>query len=72
MIRFEGRSHAALRTKDLRLTHEGVVKILSLEMVGMDPDHDVNQEGTVKQLAQTILNCILMESITNDSEDFLL
>lgn len=67
MIRFEGRSHSALRTKDLRLTHEGIVKILSLEMVGMEPDHDPNQEGTVKQLALTILNCILMDEITNES-----
>lgn len=41
-------------------------------MVGMEPDHDINQEGTVKQLALTILNCILMDEITNDSEDFLL
>jgi hypothetical protein len=41
-------------------------------MVGMDADHDLNQEGTVKQLALTILNCILMDEITNDSEDFLL
>lgn len=41
-------------------------------MVGMDADHDINQEGTVKQLALTILNCILMDEITNDSEDFLL
>lgn len=38
----------------------------------MEPDHDINQEGTVKQLAVTILNCILMDEITNDSEDFLL
>jgi hypothetical protein len=43
MIRFEGRSHSALKAKDLRLTNEGVVKILSLEMVGMDSDHDSNQ-----------------------------
>jgi|694.fasta_scaffold154604_4 hypothetical protein len=41
-------------------------------MVGMDADQDINQEGTVKQLALTILNCILMDEITNDSEDFLL
>lgn len=41
-------------------------------MIGMEPDHDINQEGTVKQLAVTILNCILMDEITNDSEDFLL
>jgi hypothetical protein len=41
-------------------------------MVGMDSDHDSNQEGSVKELALTILNCILMEDINNDSEDFLL
>jgi hypothetical protein len=41
-------------------------------MVGIDADQDINQEGTVKQLALTILNCILMDEITNDSEDFLL
>ena len=43
MIRVEGRSHAALTTKDIRLNEEGLVKILSLEMVGMDKDHDLNK-----------------------------
>jgi hypothetical protein len=72
MIRVEGRSHSALSTKDIRLNEEGLVKILSLEMIGMDSDHDASKEGTTKQLALTILNCLLMENITNDSDDFLL
>jgi hypothetical protein len=71
MIRIDGRSHSALSAKDIRLNEEGLVKILSLEMVGMDGDHDVNREGTTKQLALTILNCLLMEEITNDAEEFL-
>lgn len=66
MIRFERRSHSALKTKDIRLTSEGVVKILSLEMIGMDSDHDANEEGTTRQLALTVLNCLLMEEITNN------
>lgn len=60
MIRFEGRSHSALAAKDIRLTEEGLVKILSLEMVGMDKDHDPNKEGTTKQLAITVLSLLMM------------
>lgn len=60
MIRVEGRCHAALTAKDIRLTEEGTVKILGLEMVGMDKDHDPTKEGTTKQLAITILHCLLM------------
>ena len=71
MIRVEGRSHSALSTKDIRLNEEGLVKILSLEMIGMSSDHDPNREGTTKQLAITVLNCLLMEEITNNSDDFL-
>jgi hypothetical protein len=41
-------------------------------MVGMDNDHDLNEEGTPKQLALTILNCLLMDEITNDSQEYLL
>jgi len=43
MIRIDGRSHAALSAKDIRLNEEGLVKILSLEMVGMEGDHDPNR-----------------------------
>ena len=67
MIRAEGRSHAALKTKDIRLNEDGLVKLLSLEMIGLDSDHDLSKEASTKQLAITILNCLLMEEITNDS-----
>lgn len=60
MIRMEGHCHSALRAKDIRLTKEGVVKILSLEMIGMDSDQDSNSEGTTKMLAMTILHCLLL------------
>ena len=40
-------------------------------MIGLDSDHDLSKEASTKQLAITILNCLLMEEITNDSEDFL-
>ncbi len=40
-------------------------------MVGMDNDHDLNKEGTTRQLAMTILDCLLMEELNNDSEEFL-
>lgn len=36
-------------------------------MIGLDNDHDQSKEGTTKQLAITILNCLLMEEIANDS-----
>ncbi len=60
MIRVEGRCHAALTLKDIRLNQDGLVKVLSLEMVGLDADHDFSKEGTTRQLAVTILNCLLM------------
>ena len=71
MIRTEGRSHAALKAKDIRLNEEGLVKILSLEMVGMDKDHDLNKEGSTKQLATTILSCLTLEEITNNATPYL-
>ena len=72
MIRIEGRCHSALAPKDIRLNEEGLVKILSLEMIGMESGQDLNTEGTTRQLAVTILHCLLMEDIGNDSEHFLL
>ena len=60
MIRADKRSHSALKAKDIRLSDEGVVKLLSLEMIGMEPDHDLTKEASTKQLAVTILNCLLM------------
>ena len=36
------------------------MKILSLEMIGMESGHDLNREGSTRQLALTILNCLLM------------
>lgn len=71
MIRMEGRSHAALRTRDIRLTKEGVVKILSMEMVGIEVGQDAAEEGSTKQLAMTVLNCLLMEDVSNDAREFL-
>ena len=37
----------------------------------MDSDHDLTKEASTKQLAVTILNCLLMEELTNDSEELL-
>ena len=37
----------------------------------MDTDHDANEEGTTKMLAITVLNCLLMDHINNDSSEFL-
>ena len=39
MIRLEGRCHSALSTKDIRLNQDGLIKILAIEMVGMEGDN---------------------------------
>jgi hypothetical protein len=39
-------------------------------MVGISPEHDLN-EGTTKKLAMTILSCILMKQVTNQSSEYL-
>jgi len=58
MIRLEGKAHSAIKPKDIRLTQEGIVKILALEMVGMESDHDLSIEGQPKDLALTMMNCL--------------
>ena len=60
MIRADKRSHSALKAKDIRFSDEGVVKLLSLQMIGMQPDHDLAKEASTKQLAMSMLNCFLM------------
>lgn len=60
MVRQEGRCHSAISPKDLRVTKEGVVKLLALEMIGLDINHDGNQDGTPKMLCMTILSTLLM------------
>lgn len=37
-------------------------------MIGMESGQEVGVEGTTRQLAVTVLNCLLMEEINNDSE----
>ena len=39
LIRVEGRAHSAIKARDIKLTPEGVVKVLAMGMVGMDSDH---------------------------------
>ena len=70
-MRAEGRTHSALTPRDIRLSEEGLIKILSLEMVGMHSDHDISKESTPKDLVPTILKCYLMEEISNESPEYL-
>ena len=67
MIRVEGRAHAAIKPKDIRLNPEGIVKLLALEMVGIDSDHEAATEGKTKDLAITMMQCILLDEIHNDT-----
>lgn len=39
-------------------------------MLGIYSEHDQN-EGTTKKLAMTILSCILMKQVSNQSSEYL-
>ena len=44
------------------------MKLLAIEMVGMDPHHETNTQGSTKDLAMTMMQCILLQPIQNNTE----
>jgi hypothetical protein len=46
--------HCGLAPRDIRLSPGGCVKLLSPEMIGIDPDH-TQSEGLPRMLAVTLI-----------------
>ena len=66
LINTEGRMHCGLTPKDIRLAPSGCIKLLSHEMIGIDPSHTQN-EGKPKTLAISLIECFLLERLTNQN-----
>lgn len=40
-------------------------------MVGISQGHDLNLQGTTRELARTIISCLNLEQMTNNDEEYL-
>lgn len=70
LIHCEGRMHCGLTPKDIRFNPSGCVKLLSHEMIGIESHHSQN-DGTPKMLALSLLECMLMQKLTNQDNGYL-
>ena len=70
LIHTAGKMHCGLSSKDIRVTSSGCVKLLSHEMIGIDQAHSLN-EGTPKMLATTLIECFMLEKLSNQNHDYL-
>ena len=72
IIRWDPKYNFSLAPQDIRLTENGCVKLLSPEMIGISSHHK-NQipYNTPKSLGISIVECFLLDSISNQDSSFL-